>query len=208
MSIKERKEKERQKRIEVIQNAALSLFVSRGFDNTSMEMIADRADFAKAGIYHYFKSKNEIFFSIIKSSFNLYLENLINIIDQSKDLSEAISNLIDFNFAFQNDNKEISLLKFDLRSNVLDIHLEKYAKDIIPLYEKYYVFLKEYFTMQLNKENIKDVDVDTLIHSITGMVENILRVDYFSKKYLNKSTINDSTVPTLKNILFKGIFGK
>lgn len=59
-----RKERERAARKAAILDAAQNLFFSKGFDNTTMEEIAERAEFGKPTLYTYFKSKEEILFHI------------------------------------------------------------------------------------------------------------------------------------------------
>lgn len=44
--------------------AALELFLERGFDNTPLSLIAKRLGLAKAGIYHHFQSKEELLYVI------------------------------------------------------------------------------------------------------------------------------------------------
>lgn len=52
-------------------NAALTLFMEKGYEETSVRMILDEANAATGSFYHYFKSKEELFDETIK----LYLEN-------------------------------------------------------------------------------------------------------------------------------------
>lgn len=48
-----------------VEDAAIELFIERGYHATSMRQIAERADLALGGIYNHFKSKEEIFEAII-----------------------------------------------------------------------------------------------------------------------------------------------
>jgi AcrR family transcriptional regulator len=59
-----RKERERANRRKEIIDAAQDLFLSKGFENTTMEEIAERAEFGKPTLYAYFKSKDEILFRV------------------------------------------------------------------------------------------------------------------------------------------------
>ncbi len=60
-----RKERERQARIDDILEAAKSLFDERGYEATTMAGIARRAGFSKSALYFYFKSKDEIYVTLI-----------------------------------------------------------------------------------------------------------------------------------------------
>ncbi|WP_109022512.1 TetR/AcrR family transcriptional regulator [Leptospira kobayashii] len=55
----------REKSIERIRNSAIHLFSKNGFSATTMEMIAKHAKVSKGLAYNYFKSKNQIFESIL-----------------------------------------------------------------------------------------------------------------------------------------------
>lgn len=59
-----RKERERANRRREIIDAAQDLFTSKGFENTTMEEIAEKAEFGKPTLYAYFKSKDEILFRV------------------------------------------------------------------------------------------------------------------------------------------------
>lgn len=56
MTTKEPKEK----RIEQILDAAVSEFLDRGYEGTSMQSIARRAGLTKGGVYHHFSGKDQI----------------------------------------------------------------------------------------------------------------------------------------------------
>ena len=59
-----RKDRERATRRKEIIDAAEGLFASKGFENTTMDEIAERAEFGKPTLYSYFKSKEEILFRV------------------------------------------------------------------------------------------------------------------------------------------------
>lgn len=60
MGIAERKERERQQRIDMILDAAEQVLLEKGFRNATMDEIAERAELSKATLYLYFKAKELI----------------------------------------------------------------------------------------------------------------------------------------------------
>jgi len=66
MGISERRDREKQQRRELIQNCALEAFADHGFDNATMDEIANKAELSKGAIYLYFKDKDELFSSLIE----------------------------------------------------------------------------------------------------------------------------------------------
>lgn len=47
-------------------DAAVRLFASRGFSNTSLEDVANAAGFTKGAVYYYFKSKEKLLLSVLQ----------------------------------------------------------------------------------------------------------------------------------------------
>jgi len=66
MGLQEKKKKKRRKRILA---AATRLFQARGYADTTINAIADKADVGVGTIYNYFSSKNEILLNIIADIF-------------------------------------------------------------------------------------------------------------------------------------------
>jgi AcrR family transcriptional regulator len=74
MGIAERREKEKLQRIKRIQEAARKVFFKRGYDGTTIEAVAQKAEISKGTIYLYFKNKDELYTSLMMP----VLENLGN----------------------------------------------------------------------------------------------------------------------------------
>ena len=64
MGIAERKEREREQRCSEIINAAEKIFSNNGFEQTTMDNVANQAELSKATLYSYFKSKEELYFAV------------------------------------------------------------------------------------------------------------------------------------------------
>ncbi|RJQ86931.1 MAG: TetR/AcrR family transcriptional regulator [Desulfobacteraceae bacterium] len=65
MSIVQRRAKERNERIEKIQKAARKVFWKKGYHNTSVEDIARKVSVSKGTVYFYFRSKDELYVSLM-----------------------------------------------------------------------------------------------------------------------------------------------
>jgi AcrR family transcriptional regulator len=64
MGTPERRERERQRRRQEILDAAKKVFSRRGFKGATMEDIASEAELSTGTLYLYFKSKDELYFSL------------------------------------------------------------------------------------------------------------------------------------------------
>ncbi len=69
-----RRERERRRREQDIINVAEELFVENGFESTSMDRIAERAEFTKRTVYQYFNSKEDLFYAVVLKGVKPLLE--------------------------------------------------------------------------------------------------------------------------------------
>jgi len=73
LGIAERKERERLQKQNIIINAAEKIFMSKGFENATMDDIAEEAEFSKGTLYTYFQSKNELCLSIVQRGLKIII---------------------------------------------------------------------------------------------------------------------------------------
>ena len=72
-----RKQTEREERVDTILNAARKMFLKKGYLKTTMRGISVESQLSTGAIYFYFKNKEEIFARIILESLEL-LENILH----------------------------------------------------------------------------------------------------------------------------------
>jgi AcrR family transcriptional regulator len=80
-------------RQEILRTAA-RLFQQRGFDATSMSDVAAALALSKGGLYHHFKSKNEILFRLMDSALRLTEERVVTPVRAIADPAERLRTLI------------------------------------------------------------------------------------------------------------------
>src|SRR5690349_18265791 len=68
----ERKAQERQARRRRIQEAARTVFAERGYGGASIELIARAAQLSVGAIYLYFKSKEDLYISLIEDTLTVF----------------------------------------------------------------------------------------------------------------------------------------
>jgi len=85
MGIVERRLRDKERRIKEIVTSARQLFLSKGYLSTTMLDIAERAELSRRTIYLYFKSKEEISFTLILESFSTILTELTNAAESDAD---------------------------------------------------------------------------------------------------------------------------
>ena len=72
MAIADRKEREKEQRRAVIIAAAEKLFLSRGFDQVSMDEIAREAELSKGTLFFYFKNKETLYITLVYKGISLF----------------------------------------------------------------------------------------------------------------------------------------
>jgi len=88
---KTRKQQEYDFKRNLIIDAAKIIFFDKGFESSTIDDIAKEAGYSKGSIYSYFKSKNEICFSLV----NNYYYKIVNIMSKiSLESGTAIDNIM------------------------------------------------------------------------------------------------------------------
>ena len=77
MASRPRITREREARTSLILDSAERLFVEKGYDATSVQDIAERADFSRTSIYQYFGNKEEIYLCILERYTDLLTERVL-----------------------------------------------------------------------------------------------------------------------------------
>lgn len=62
------------------------LFLQRGYDRTSLQMIADKVNISKSNLYHYFKNKEELFYELTDGAADGLKKLILRLKDKRFDL--------------------------------------------------------------------------------------------------------------------------
>lgn len=115
MGITERKNKEKQELKALILEAARTLFLERGIEETSMRNIADRIEYSPATIYLYFKDKDEILHELHSQGFQ-ELGARMTVLQAVSDPLERLKALGRVYLEFARENSEMYDLMFISKS--------------------------------------------------------------------------------------------
>lgn len=91
MGIAERKAREKLIRHQQILDAAYEVFHEVGFFAATMDQIAERAELAKGTIYIYFKSKEEVYFSLLANGLDILIRMLADMEKRKPPSGELLS---------------------------------------------------------------------------------------------------------------------
>jgi AcrR family transcriptional regulator len=93
---------------EKILDACLTVFAQHGYENTSVSMLAEAAGISKALIFHHFKSKRELYLSLLDQCFEK-AKAILNVdnISKSQDFFETKEKLSVTKFGYYKKNPDL-----------------------------------------------------------------------------------------------------
>ena len=138
-----RREREKEQRRLAIMNAAEKLFLSKGFENTTMKQIANKAELGKGTLYNYYNSKDELYISIGIKAYSLIIKYTKQFTEKEK---PGLKQLMAVGYAYYEFSKDypnyISIFH-DIASRLPDIiskqesELSKTEKEYLNLSNTY-----------------------------------------------------------------------
>lgn len=104
----EREQHRKEENKKFILKVAEKVFVQKGFSLTTMDEIAKEAQFSKATLYQYFKSKGDMFFEIIYKSFEEVLQKVKKIRQAEMRTEEKLRQVINTIGSYYHTKKNIA----------------------------------------------------------------------------------------------------
>ncbi len=192
----EEKEKVREK----ILNISSNLFFSKGYDKTSIKVIAKEVGIAEGTIFNYFDSKSEIFFEVF---YNYYIENSIQeeFIKQNED--NVVSAICENVFRITNQVLNIP------RGVMIELGIEsiKMAKNRPDLFKKFALLDFQYMedlTKYLEELIGKGILVKTNASCLSEMIFATMVYEfliYFYDKLVTKEEVNEKITKKIEMLL-------
>ena len=76
--------------VDDITRAAVDLFSTQGYANTSVQQIVEAAGVTKGAMYHYFESKDDLLFSVYERMLSLQTEHLEDIVGRGTSTAQTL----------------------------------------------------------------------------------------------------------------------
>ncbi|MBS3818169.1 TetR/AcrR family transcriptional regulator [bacterium] len=199
----ERKKHRREENRLSILRAGEEVFARKGYSLTTMDDIAREAQFSKATLYSYFRSKNEIFFEIILNSHEEVILKLKKIKDKEESVDEKIKRIIRFILKSLRQKENISrifLMEKSLLKNVLGVmppdghSLEeterRFLQEIQRKRKAMLEIISEIFHQGIVSGEFRDIDSLEAAYILESMVRGFHFTRFWRERSysLNKST--------------------
>ncbi|MBW9146590.1 TetR/AcrR family transcriptional regulator [Clostridium sp. CM027] len=177
-------------------DAALKLFNTKGYFNTSMAEIAKEADLAIGGIYAYFKDKKDIFLELVSLYGNTIYNHSVEELSKIKDTNDldlmiktTINIILQSHKIFPKFHKEIMILCS--MDNEIKYQVREQQKPLLNKYQE------EFKNFDLNLKNKSEKNF--LLYSL--IEDTCHEIIYDEKSILNKNILVEECAEVIKKIL-------
>lgn len=184
-----------------ILDAALYLFVRKGYHGASINEITKRVGLTKGALYSHFSGKSDLFLRIIDQFNTGFLDGAIQTIDQSPgNALDKINKLISFNSRFALENQDLCVFLTFLTTELhADVDFEPLLKDIYRRYQKAVAGL-------INLGIKQGLFTRTLEPEIAALTFIALHDGVLHQWTLNRSYLDgEQYVRTFRQIFLKGL---
>lgn len=188
------KKEPKERRIKEITNAAMEVFLEKGYENATMEHIAKKAGMSKGGLYHYFKSK-DIILLFVNQKISQHIEEIMYKALEMPSVKQGILFYIENYLKYWLEHpKETSFLFLSvtkiLDKNELLEYYKQYTSDYITFFEG--AFTRGIQLGEFEPHNVR-VSAVTLMAALDGVLGYMLFdedlvleevVEHFNEKFI------------------------
>lgn len=164
-----RKEREREFKKKEILSAAIKIFAEKGYEYTTLDEIAEAAEFGKGTLYNYFQNKEDLYLAILEDIFGIFVSNLKRISEISESFYEFINKFTENIFTFYLENQAAFMLLVHERLHVSNSTPFKMPERLKKLHEESEKIHKSHIDEAIRKGEIIQLDADKIVHIYRGM---------------------------------------
>lgn len=179
--------------------AAATVFARQGYAKADVQTIADEVGVAKGTLYHYFGSKEQIFFAAVDEGMSQLKDRLTLVYANSTDPIEAIAAAIYVYLHFFDSNKSIVELFIQERAHFADREKPTYFvhrdANIGPW--------RELVALMIKEGRLRANSVNQIVDAMGALLYGSMFTNYFSKR---KQSV-ESQAADLIGVAFNGILG-
>ena len=167
-----RREKLKMANREAILSAAEEIFAEKGFYAATTDEIAERAEFSKGALYLYFKSKEEMFLSLMREKVDRLEKKITECIKAALTPIEGIENLIKAHLEFFEENKEFFQIIASERGRFEMGVKNRMRKELMRRFQSYLKEVEGVMKAAVEIKHLKSIDPNHLAIALIGMVHS------------------------------------
>ena len=180
----------RDKKKEIILSSALTVMTSKGYFGSTMDDIVKESKMSKGAIYHYFKSKKEVYLAVIDYWERKYTTILSQEINEQKSSLNALKKLFK-TFAKQ---LEKDPTPFQCLSTFWSIsrHDDDFRKSMQKVYNRFQKFVELIIIQGIENKEFKKVNPKIASLSLILNIEGIFWFTLYDTKSVKASSYIDT----------------
>jgi AcrR family transcriptional regulator len=180
-----------------ILETAADLFMVQGFDGVSIRQIAESCNLSKAGLYYYFKDKEDLFLAVLDENLGVFEELLTNLQTLTGSSRSIISSFIKAVFAelplnvrsiFQKAQQDLSKVNPAARTSFNKRYEEKFLAP-----------LAEIIQTGIVSNQIRDLNPHIAVWALLGLM-----YPFFNREF-HEDASKEEVVRLIESIFFEGI---
>lgn len=169
-----RKEREHRAHREEILSTAEKVFAAKGFFPTTMSDIAREAEFGTGTLYNYFKSKEELYFTLIEEKVEKMNHLIKNKFSQKVSAIERIKGALALQFEFVERNQDFFRIYISEWNRFEWTVKDELAKGVHENMVAYINILSEVIRQGIKKEEFRPINPKDLAHALVGIVNSFI----------------------------------
>ena len=182
-----------------IMNAAQVVVASKGYDQARMDDIVEKAQLSKGAIYWYYKSKKDIYLSLIDYWFNEYSAGVLKSLEDKDSSSEQLKSLFEyFVDQFDQNPDTIKIMVEFWRTSGLDVDFNNKLQEI---YSQFLEYIIDIIKNGIESGEFKEVDPRITALSILINIEGIHWFTLFDKSGVEAHEY----INTISNFILNGL---
>lgn len=168
-----RKNPAKDEREQAFKRAALKVFSSKGYHKTTMAEIAMEAGFGKGTLYWYWKSKEELYFSLVQESHNEFMELVREAGEKRGSALEKLywlgNEIVDLHYR----HRDYTKLSWKMRAEELEAFSSEYVERLHLNNNEIKKKLEEIVSQGIEEGLLPPVDSYYLACMLLGLVEGM-----------------------------------
>ncbi len=184
---------------QAIEQAAYELFMEHGFNATSMRQIAERAGLALGGIYNHYKSKEEIFRTIIleRHPYKQILPLVLSV--KGRTPEEFLRNAAYTALGELGKRPDFLKLMFTEAVEFNGKHLSLITREILPK------VMPVFEELAAQRKSLRQIGPVLLIHSFIGMLFSYYLTEMLMQESARAKLMPKNSFDTFVNIYLHGV---
>ena len=187
------------RRKEQIMSAALSVVVAKGYDQSRMDDIVEKSQLSKGAIYWYYKSKEEVYLSLVDYWFLQYRSGVVDTLQQQESASDQLKAL--FGFFIEQFDKNPAAFKLLVEFWRLAGLNPDFNAKLQQIYSDFLEYIIEIIKVGVANGEFKNVEPRITALSILINIEGINWFTLFDKSGVEAHEYID----TISNFILNGL---